>query len=440
MTTEITMPRLSETMSNGKIVSWNKKVGDRVTKGDTIAEVETDKATMEIEAVDSGTISDILIGEGNTANVGEPIAILNGKGKATPKKAPIEEFESKKEEKPAQKSQEVRVEELPESKTEEIKEEEPIEKETIQEEFRYTPEKKLEKKTEEKPAIREGILKATPGAKKLAQAKGVDLSQLQGTGPGGRITEQDIDNYAESKKPVEKKEAVPEKEQKPEIRTEPLSRMRQTIASRMLESKQNVPHFYVTYEINADKLVEYESKIKEKVPDVTLNDIFIKATALILRDHFMFNSEYKGDHVAIHERINIGIAFAVEKGLLVPVVHDPDKKDLKEISEATKSIKNRVKNNKLTPEDMTDGTFSISNMGMFGVKEFSAIINPPESSGLAVGAIMKIPVVKDNEIVIGNVLNLTLSADHRVVDGAEAAIFLKDLKELLENPEQIESI
>ncbi|OGH98477.1 MAG: hypothetical protein A2104_04955 [Candidatus Melainabacteria bacterium GWF2_32_7] len=412
MTTEITMPRLSETMSNGKIVSWNKKVGDRVTKGDTIAEVETDKATMEIEAVDSGTLSDILIGEGNTANVGEPIAILNGK--ATQKKAPVEKFESKKEEKPAQKSQEVRVEELPESKTEEIKEKE--------------------------PAIREGMLKATPGAKKLAQAKGVDLSQLQGTGPGGRITEQDIDNYIESKKPVEKKEAVPEKEQKPEIRTEQLSRMRQTIAARMVESKQNIPHFYVTYEINADKLVEYESKIKEKVPDVTLNDIFIKATALILRDHFMFNSEYKGDHVAIHERINIGIAFAVEKGLLVPVVHDSDKKDLKEISEATKGIKNRVKNNKLTPEDMTDGTFSISNMGMFGVKEFAAIINPPESAGLAVGAIMKIPTVKDNEIIIGNVLNLTLSADHRVVDGAEAAIFLKDLKELLENPEKIESI
>ncbi|MDD3014364.1 MAG: dihydrolipoamide acetyltransferase family protein [Candidatus Gastranaerophilales bacterium] len=390
MTTEITMPRLSETMADGKILSWHKKVNDRVEKGDVIAEVETDKANMEIEAVDSGILSEILISEGQIAKVGDPIALLDGKSKK---------------------------EQLEEPKPVEIKEE--PEEETEEE----LPE--FEHKTEKTEGIYKGI-NASPLAKKLAEKMNVDLSMVKGTGPGGRIRENDFHEYLKGLK-----------KQSEEGKIKPLSRMRQTIASRMKESKKNIPHFYATYEVNADKLISYYNKFVENNEDITYNDIFIKAVASVLRKHAICNSSFKGDHIEIKENINIGIAFATEGGLLVPVIHDCDKKTLKEISVATKTIKDRVKNNKLKPEDMSGGTFTISNMGMYGVKEFVVIINPPEAAGLAIGSIQKIPIVKDDQIVIGNVMNITLSADHRVVDGATVALFLKDLKDILENPEKI---
>lgn len=401
MTKDITMPRLSETMSDGKILSWHKKENDRVKKGEVIAEVETDKANMEIEAVDSGVISEILIPQGQKAKVGEVIAVLNGK-KATAQPEKV---------KPA-----------------EIKEE-PVKTAEIEPEEVKTPKPEYKTIKEEKTEI-----KASPIARKLAEKRNIDISKVIGTGPGGRIREKDVLEYVETSKEPEEQP----KEETKGANIRPLSRMRQTIASRMSQSKKEVPHFYVTDVINADNLIEYHNNISKKEEEITYNDIFVKATALILKKYPLFNSSFNGDHIELKESINIGIAFATKDGLLVPVVHNCDKKSLKEISASTKTIKDHVKNNKLKPEELIGGTFSVSNMGMFSVKEFAVIINPPEAAGLAVGAIMQTPVVKDNKVVVGNVVNITLSADHRVVDGAEAALFLKDLKEILENPDKIE--
>jgi len=387
MTKEITMPRLSETMADGKILSWHKKVNDRINKGEIIAEVETDKANMEIEAVDSGVISDILVTEGQKAKVGDPIALLNGK----------------------------RTQKLPEEiKAEEVKKEEKPEK----------PEEREIPKHEYKPEKIQ--IKASPLARKMAEKEHIDLSDVKGSGPGGRIRESDIYEYMKK----------PETAQEEKTGEKPLSRMKQTIADRMSRSKKEIPHFYVTYEVDADRLVNFYNNL-DKTKNITYNDIFIKAAALALKVHPIFNSSFEQDHIELRQNINIGIAFATEDGLLVPVVHDCDKKSLEEISAEMKIIKDRVKNNKLKPENMTGGTFSISNMGMYGVKEFSAIINPPEAAGLAVSAIFKKPVVKNDEIVIGYIINITLSADHRIVNGADAAIFLKDLKDILENPDNI---
>ena len=408
MTKEITMPRLSETMLDGKILSWHKKPNDKVNKGDVIAEVETDKANMEVEAVDSGTLSDILVPEGQKAKVGEPIAILNGIAQQN-HLSPMKPQPVIKQEQEAYESR---------KPTKEVKEEK-LEKPNKPEDTRKASETNLQ-------------IKSSPMAKKLAAKHRVNLAEVKGTGPGGRIREKDICDYLEERKPQASGEAVNN------VKNQQLSRMRQTIADRMAYSKQNIPHFYVTYEVNADRLVEFYEKISKKISGLTFNDIFIKATAVILRHHPEFNASFKGDSIAVNEKINIGVAFAVEEGLLVPVVHDADIKALKEITGTMRSMKEKVKNNRLTQEDLTGGTFSLSNMGMFGVKEFSAIINPPEAAGLAIGSIFRSPVVRDDRIVIGNVLNLTLSADHRVVDGAKAALFLSDLKELLENPENIE--
>jgi pyruvate dehydrogenase E2 component (dihydrolipoamide acetyltransferase) len=399
MTKEITMPRLSETMTDGKILSWNKKINDRVDKGEIIAEVETDKANMEIEAVDSGVISEILVPAGQKAAVGEPIAILNGK-KTTPQ--------------------------VPEAKTEEIKKG----KEELRENLEEQPEKPEKKEETPKPEkVKQVGIKASPVAKRLAAKENIDLSKVKGTGPEGRIRENDVLEYLE--KPESHRE---EKEGK---NIQPLSRMKQTIASRMSESKREIPHFYVTDEVNVDRLADLSNDLEKANKNITYNDIFIKAVSMALKNFPMLNSSFKGDYIEIKENINIGMAFATKDGLLVPVVHDCDKKSLEEISAETKIIKDRVKNDKLKPENITGGTFTISNMGMFNVKEFAAIINPPEAAGLAIGSIMKTPVVKNDQIVIGNTVNITLSADHRVVNGAEAATFLRDLKDNLENPDKI---
>lgn len=394
MVKEITMPRLSETMVDGKVLSWHKKVNDRVNTGETLAEVETDKANMEVDAVDSGILTEILIKEGQSAKVGEPIAILDGKSKIENMQEEIAKPDA--------------VINPPEEKPETVKSE-------------YKPKNEPQK-------IPTGI-KASPIAKNLAEKMNINILDVKGTGPGGRIREQDIQDYArESKNNGETLTAT---------NIQQLTRMRKTIAQRMTQSKQNIPHFYLTNEINADKLIGFYEKIADKNKSITLNDIFIKAIVINLQKYPVFNASFISDHIETHEKINIGIAFAVEEGLLVPVVQDCANKTLKEISSATRIIKDRVKNDKLKTEDMTGGTFTVSNLGMYEVKEFCAIINPPEVAGLAIGSVIKAPVVKDDQIAIGNILNLTLSADHRVVDGAEAAIFMKDLKNILENPDQI---
>lgn len=394
MTKEITMPRLSETMPDGKILVWYKKPNDEVSKGEVIAEVETDKANMEIEAVDSGVLAEVLVPVGGIAKVGEPIAILNGKRDITPQKeqfaAMLKETEAIEEEKPerAQKQEEERSE--------------------------------IAKRHEEKPSG----LKASLLIRELAAKLNVNLAEIKGTGPDGQIKRSDVLMAAlknSDEKGILQADTVAGEE-------EPLTRIRQTIASRMTYSKQHIPHFYLTSEVDAGRLVEYRNNFRQKIEGITYNDIFIKAIALVLKRYPRLNASFKGDFINIKNEINIGIAFATEKGLLVPVVHNCDSKSLAEIHEATSSIKKRVKEDKLKPEDMTGGTFTVSNLGMYGVKEFMAIINPPEAAGIAIGAILN------------NRINITLSGDHRVIDGAEGALFMNDLKNILEKPEEIEQI
>lgn len=412
MTKEVTMPRLSETMPNGKILVWYKKVDDQVKKGEVIAEVETDKANMEIEAVDSGVISEILISEGQEANVGEPIAILNGKKEQAPQK----------EEKPAPK----KAEEKPEKPKEEFKEEKP-EPEKIEKE-----EKPLKRTPQEKPSE----VKASLLVRELAEKLNVDLSKIKGTGPEGQIKKSDVFMASEKsgkRAEIDIEDTAPGEHQN-------LTRIRETIAHRMTYSKQNIPHYYVTNEINADKLVEYYEKVRQKTEGISYNDVFLKAIALVLRQFPKLNASFKHDYIDLKQEINIGMAFATEKGLLVPVIHNCDQKSLEEIHNTTKIIKDRVKNDKLKQEDMSGSTFTVSNLGMHNVKQFTAIINPPQSAGLAIGTIMKVPIVKNNEITIGHTVNITLSADHRVMDGADGALFMKDLKNILENPEEIEQV
>jgi len=386
MTKEITMPRLSETMPDGKIVVWYKKPDDEVKKGEVIAEVETDKANMEIEAVDSGILSEILVPEGGVAKVGEPIAILDGK------KPP--ERERKQEFKEPEKAEEPHNTDSPPEK----------------------PQKHRQEKTSEG--------RASIIIRQLAEQSGVDLSKVKGTGPDGQIKKSDVLMAADKKETIEEiqpEDTVTGKEQ-------PLSRIRQTIAKRMTYSKQHIPHFYVTVEVNAVGLTDYYGEIRQKIDGITYNDIFIKAIALVLKQHPRINASFKGDHISLKHEINIGMAFATENGLLVPVVHSADQLDLRQIHSATASIKDRVKNSKLKPEDMSGGTFTISNLGMYGVKSFMAIINPPEAAGLAIGTIM------DGRV------SITLSGDHRVVDGADGALFMKDLKGILERPQEIEQV
>lgn len=393
MTKEITMPRLSETMPDGKILVWYKKPNDEVNKGDVIAEVETDKANMEIEAVDSGVLSEILVSAGGIAKVGEPIAILNGK----------RDIAHQKEQPAAMPKETEAIEEEPE-RAQQSEEERPG---TV-------------RKYEEKPSG----LKASLLIRELAEKLNVNLAEIKGTGPDGQIKRSDVLMAALKNgdaKGILPADTVAGEEQN-------LTRIRQTIASRMTYSKQHIPHFYLTSEVDAGRLVEYRNNMRQKIEGITYNDIFIKAIAQVLKRHSRLNASFKGDFISIKNEINIGIAFATEKGLLVPVVHNCDGKSLAEIHEATSLIKNRVKDEKLKPDDMTGGTFTVSNLGMYGVKEFMAIINPPEAAGIAIGTILN------------NRVNITLSGDHRIIDGAEGALFMKDLKNILENPEEIERI
>jgi len=416
MTKEIIMPRLSETMEDGRIIAWYKKPGDRISKGDIIAEVETDKATMEIEASDNGSLSEIIVQENDIAEVGVPIATLDGKPK-----------QAKKEERKEKKS---RVEEKSAGKPEK------------------EGKKPEEAKQPEGPEKAEGI-KSSPIARKLARDNNVDLNEIKGSGPAGRIVEQDVKDYLKKAKPEEKAaEEKPEKAEpggkveKPEMgekEIRELSRMRRTIAKRMTASKQEIPHFYVVYDVDAENLVKFYRAAKEEMDEeLKYNDIFIKASALALQKNPFFNAHFEDNRIEVYKEINIGFGLAVNEGVIVPVVRNCQEKSLAEIAKETKEIKKQAKTNKLKPKNMTGGTFTISNLGMYGVKEFVPIINQPEILALAVGTISKTPVVRDNEVTIGNCLTIVLSADHRALDGAEASKFLADLKDILENPEQIE--
>lgn len=420
----ITMPKMSDTMTEGVIASWLKKVGDEIKAGDIIAEVETDKATMELESYDDGILLHIGVEAGEAVEIDGVIAVIGEKGA---------DFETLIK---AHQSKNGASEEAP---AEEKKEEK-------------APEKSEEKK-EEKSAPKEssvassttdgGRVKASPLAKKLASDKGVDIALVKGSGEGGRIVKRDIENFdpASAKAPAaasaQGTASAPALGQE-SFKEEKVSQMRKVIAKRLAESKFNAPHFYLTMEINMDKAIEARKSMNEIAPvKISFNDMVIKAAAAALRQHPKVNSSWLGDKIRYNDHIHIGMAVAVEEGLLVPVIRFADSKSLSQISNEAKSLGGKAKNKELQPKDWEGNTFTISNLGMFGIDEFTAIINPPDACIMAVGGIKETVIVKDGQMVIGNLMKVTLSCDHRVVDGAVGSAFLKTFKSLLEDPVRI---
>jgi pyruvate dehydrogenase E2 component (dihydrolipoamide acetyltransferase) len=479
------MPKLSPTMEEGQISVWHKKVGDAVAVDDLLAEVETDKATMEYRAFDKGTLLQILAPAGAVVKLGDPVAILGAAGEdvselaakaggasAEPAKAEAAKEEPAKEE-PAK----------AEAKAEPAKAE--AEAKPAKAEAKAEPAKA---EAEAKPAKAEpaaaaeatsgeaGRVKASPYTRKLAHERGLNLRGVQGSGPNGRIIARDLEGLtapaaqapAAAAEPAAAKPAAapapaaaapaaaapaaaaaaPAPAAAPalalaEPEARPLSMMRKAIARRLTESKQNVPHFYLTIDVDADPLHALREQINAdlavgaeegKALKISFNDMIVKASAIALRRVPECNAQFTAEAILVHRRVDISVAVAVAEGLVTPVVRDADKKSIHAIASEVKELAGRAKAKKLRAEEMSNGTFSISNLGMYGIDAFSAVINPPEGAILAVGQVRREPVVKGDEIVPGRRLSMTLSCDHRVVDGAVGASFLKALRGLLERP------
>lgn len=410
MSTQIMMPSLGFDMTAGKLARWLKQEGDKVEKGEAIAEVETEKATVEIQAFGSGILQRILVKSGETVPVNTLIGIIA---------APGEKIQSSPAPTPVASS-------LP----------------TAEPEPAVVPQ-------EESPS--NGRVKASPIARRMADAAGIDLHGLKGTGPGGRIMEKDVQAAIDQKqastptasgspetKPVRAEAGPASIERGPVGENQlKLSRMRQTIAQRMTLSKTTVPHFYVTIEINMGEALRVREQLNQLSSDaekVSVNDMVLAAAARTLSNFPTLNASFHGDALDLHPNVNIGVAIAVEEGLLTLALMDANRKSLKQIAAETKGMSERAKANKLKPEDLGPSTFTVSNLGMFGVDEFAAIINPPEAAILAVGAATKRAIVVDNEIKIAPIMKATIAVDHRVADGAQAARFLHELKKILENP------
>lgn len=407
----ITMPRLSDTMEEGTVASWLKKEGDTVEEGDILAEIETDKATMEFESFYSGTLLKIGIQEGGTAPVDEVLAIIGPKGTDV---SGIMENYSKAEAPKASEKQDTKKEEAPKAapKTE-------------------------EKKTQPTPApaittdVSGGRIFASPLAKKLAEEKGINLNMVQGSGDQGRIVKRDIENYQPGAGAASSYSPVGE-ELFEEVKN---SQMRKTIAKRLGESKFTAPHYYLTVELDMDHAIAARKAINSE-PDVKIsfNDMVVKACAMALRKHPQVNTQWAGDVTRIAKHIHVGVAVAVDEGLLVPVLKFADQMTFSQIGAQVRDLAGKARNKKLTPQEMEGSTFTVSNLGMFGIKEFTSIINQPNSAILSVGAIVEKPVVKNGQIAVGNTMTVTLACDHRTVDGATGAAFLQTLRTYIENP------
>ena len=425
----IRMPKMSDTMEEGVIAGWLKKVGDEVKSGDILAEVETDKATMELESYDDGFLLHVGVKDGESVPVDGVIAIIGEKGeniddilKEVSNEQNNNEDVDAKEEK-----EEIVDEDDPVEENLEVKEEEEV--------------KNTEDKIEDINidfSNESDRIKASPLAKKLASEKGVDISMVKGSGDGGRIIKEDIENFKHSENIPTKEVKLPEIYSKESYEEIPVSQMRKTISKRLAESKFSAPHFYLTMEIDMDNCVEGRNKINETSDvKISINDIIIKAAAVSLRKHPMVNASFLTDKIRVNNHIHIGVAVAVDEGLLVPVIRFADNKSLSHISTEVRNLAGKAKNKELQPSDWEGNTFTISNLGMFGIDEFTAIINPNDACILAVGGIKNTPVIKNGEIVPGNVMKVTLSCDHRIVDGAIGSAFLKTLKELIEDPIKI---
>jgi pyruvate dehydrogenase E2 component (dihydrolipoamide acetyltransferase) len=419
--TVITMPKMSDTMQEGTISAWLKKVGDVVKSGEIIAEVETDKATMELESYEDGTLLYIGVQAGDSVPVDGVIAVIGEKG------ADFEKLLKGQSSAPAP----APVEAKAETPAAPAKSEAPA----------VSPVAAASSATAVAATSEGDRVKASPLAKKIAEDKGFDIRQISGSGEGGRIVKRDIENFVPAAAPVAA--TAPSVAGAPVLgqesfREEKVSQMRKVIAKRLAESKFGAPHFYLTMEINMDKAIEARKSMNEISPvKISFNDLVIKACASALRQHPKVNSSWLGDKIRYNDHIHIGMAVAVEEGLLVPVIRFADSLSLSQISNQAKTLGGKAKTKELQPKDWEGNTFTISNLGMFGIDEFTAIINPPDACILAVGGIKETVIVKDGQMKIGNLMKVTLSCDHRVVDGAVGSAFLLTLKGLLEDPVRI---
>ncbi|MCO4818542.1 MAG: 2-oxo acid dehydrogenase subunit E2 [Bacteroidetes bacterium] len=395
MAVAIKLPKMSDTMEEGVIVSWQVKVGDEIKSGDILAEVETDKATMDLDNYEKGTVLHLNAEEGQTIAVDSVIAIVGAKG---------EDYADLLTAAPAK------------------KEEAPAEESTAPEATVAEPTAPVST-----PTASNGRVLASPLAKKMAADKGLDINQINGSGEGGRIVKKDIENYTPS---VGSTVTGVES-----FTTVPVSQMRKTIARRLSESKFTAPHFYLTMEIRMDNAIAARKQMNEySEVKISMNDVIVKAASIALQRHPKINAAWMGDHIRMNNHIHVGVAMAVDEGLLVPVVRFADSKSLSQISTEVKAYSVKAKDKKLQPNDWEGNTFTISNLGMFGIEEFTAIINSPDACIMAVGAAKETVVVDNGEMKVGNVMKVTLSCDHRVVDGVVGSQFLQTFKELMENP------
>ncbi len=417
--TVITMPKMSDTMTEGTIIGWHKKVGDSVKSGDILAEVETDKATMELESYEDGVVLYVGVAEGESVAVDGVLAIVGEKN------ADFETLLA------TQKSKAAEVVHPTDSESATLPVSAPVA--TVSTDTSAAP-------TQEGSAQR---IIASPLARKMAQEKGLDIALIKGTGDNGRIIKKDVEAFVPAKADPEPGAtpapiSIPHVVGEEDFDERPLSQMRKTIAKRLSESKFTSPHFYLTMEFNMDKVIEARKSMNEvALVKISFNDIILKAVATALRSHPKVNSSWLEDRIRTNHHIHIGVAVAVEEGLLVPVIRFADIKTLSHISAEVKEMARKAQNKELQPSDWEGNTFTISNLGMYGIEEFTAIINPPDACILAVGGIKQVPMLIDGQITPGNIMKVTMSCDHRVVDGATGSQFLQTLKQLIEDPVRI---
>ena len=417
-------------MTEGTLVSWKKKKGDNVSAGEVLAEIETDKATMEWESPEDGTLTEIYVEEGGKVNVGDKIAFIGSEGQEAPKE---EEKEKAKEEKvkKEEKREEPKAEEKEKKKAappKAEKKEEPVEAGVSPAQPARLP-----------PQPEEARVKASPVARRIAAELGVDLSGVEGTGPEGRVTETDVRAAAKSQIAAPKL-SVPAAVKAGESARIQLSGMRKIIAQRLVESLGPVPHFYLNIDVNAGPLMEAREELKSAgegadAAKITVNDFVLKAAVQAAVKVPRVNASFDGDAIVQYADVDLGIAVAIDDGLLTPVIRAAQNKSLREIRELSKDMAHRARNKRMKPEEFQGGTFTVSNLGGMGIDSFSAVINPPQGFILAIGKITKFPVVDDcDQIVVGHRMSVTMSCDHRVIDGALGAEYLKELRHLLENP------
>ncbi|HET6551017.1 MAG TPA: dihydrolipoamide acetyltransferase family protein [Solirubrobacter sp.] len=432
---DVAMPRLSDSMEEGTILKWLKSDGDEVSEGEELVEIETDKANMTYEADEAGTLK-IVAKEGDTLPVGETIARIGeggGDEEEEEEEEPSDEAAEEEGEEPGDEAGEEEEEaEEPEDEGDEEEEEEPEEEEEEEPE----PEEEQEAEAEDEGGEEDGRVKASPIARRMARDMGLELEGLEGSGPGGRIVKADVEAAAKADK-QEKPAKGKREEGRGEVTQQEPTRLQRTIARRMAESKATAPDFVLGLEVDMEEAVGLRGQLKAAAGDApapSFNDFVIKAAALALRDFPRANAAYRDGQFELYARVNVGIAVAGQDALVVPTVFDADQKSLGTIAAETRRLAERVREGEITPPELSSGTFTVSNLGMYGIRRFVAVINPPQAAILAVGELTPRPVVRDGEVVVRSIMELTLSCDHRILYGADAAEFLARIREYLEAP------